>query len=441
MTALGGIRMNHRDEDILLTDTMRAAGKSAVPDPEEAERNARKEYQKRMKQYKNRKRRKIFGLILESVLLLIVCAGLWGVNTFVKAFDIMHDTSAMTVPSNQGGLPTLDPSAPNGPPSFVIEDENGNTEVIQYTLPSEEPTEEIVIPTKTGFSTFVVFGVDSRDSEHLDQWTQGDVVILISLNNETQEIRLCSVYRDYAFESEVNGGLGKITDSYCLYGAAHTVEAMNRNLDLNIDDYAIVNWTSVADVVDALGGIDMYLTKEEATEMRGFVYETQLVTNRSYRVLPLPQEAGTYHLNGGQTIAVARMRKGVGDDYGRTERQRKIIGLILQKAKSMKISQMSSLLAAITNNVRFSFDQMEILELMSHVMSYRIVDSAGYPFDHVSFPISTSFVYADDLEKNVSKLHSFLYGDDSYVPSGNITRISGFAKQEMSSIREKLNLN
>ena len=433
--------MKHRDEDILLTDSMKAEGKSAVPDAEAAELNARKEYQKRMKQYKNRKRRKIFGLILESVLLLIVCAGLWGVNTFVKAFDIMHDQSGKTNPSNQAGLPTFNPTAPNGPPSFVIEDENGSTEVIQYTLPSEEPTEEVVIPTKTGFSTYVVFGVDARDSEHLDQWTQGDVVILISLNNETQEIRLCSIYRDYAFESEVNSGLGKITDSYCQYGAVHTVEAMNRNLDLQIDDYAVVNWTSVADVVDALGGIDMYLTKEEATEMRGFVYETQLVTKRSYRVMPLPQEAGTYHLNGGQTIAVARMRKGVGDDYGRTERQRKIIGLILQKAKTLKISQLSSLIAAITNNVRFSFDQSEIIELLSHVMSYKIVDSAGYPFDHVSFPISTSFVYADDLEKNVKHLHSFLYGDENYVPSGNITRISGFAKQEMEAIRKKLNLN
>ena len=429
--------MSKRDEDILLTDSMRAAGKSAVPDPEAAERNARKEYQKRMKQYKNKKRRKIFGLVLECILLLIVGVGFWGINTFVKAFDIMSDQSAKTSPAPQGSLPSQNP----GQPSFVIEDENGSTEIVHYTLPSEDPTEEIVVPAKTGFSTYVVFGVDSRDSEHLDQWTQGDVVILVSLNNETQEVRLCSVYRDCAFESEVNGGLGKITDSYCQYGAYHTVEAMNRNFDLQIDDYVIVNWTAVADVVDALGGIDMYLTKEEATEMRGFVYETELVTNRPYKVKPLPKEAATYHLNGGQTIAVARMRKGVGDDYGRTARQRKIINLILQKAKKMKISQLSAILNAITSNVRLSFDKLELLELMSHAPQYNIVDSAGFPFEHVTFPTPTSFVYADDLEKNVAKLHQFLYGDENYVPSGNITRISGFAKQEMEAIRKKLNMN
>ena len=433
---------NKKDEDILLTDSMRAAGKSAVPDPEAAERNARKEYQKRMKQYKNKRHRKIFGLILESILLLVLCVGLWGINTFVKALDIMTDQPGKTNPSGQAqpGLPSLDPSGTQGQPTFVIEDPEGSTEIIAYTLPSDEPVETVTAPVKTGFSTFAVFGVDARDNEHLDQWTQGDVVILVSLNNATHEIKLCSVYRDCAFESEVNGGLGKITDSYCQYGAIHTVEAMSRNFDLQIDDYVVVNWTAVADVVDALGGIDMYLTKEEATEMRGFVYETELVTKRPYKVRPLPQEAATYHLNGGQTIAVARMRKGVGDDYGRTERQRKIINLILQKAKTMKISQLSALITAVTNNVRFSFDKDEIVELMLDAAAYNIGGSAGFPFNHVTFPIPTSFVYAADLEQDVTQLHNFLYGDENYVPSSNIRRINAFAKQEMDSIRTKLNL-
>ncbi len=432
---------NKKDEDILLTDSMRAAGKTAAPDAESAERNARKEYQKRMKQYKNKRHRKIFGLILESILLVVLCVGLWGINTFVKALDIMTDQGGRTTPSGQAqpGLPTLDPSASQGQPTFVIEGADGSTEIIEYTLPSEESVEETAAPVKTGFSTFAVFGVDARDSEHLDQWTQGDVVILVSLNNATHEIRLCSVYRDCAFEPVVNGGLSKITDAYCLYGAVQTVEAMNRNYDLQIDDYVVVNWTAVADVVDALGGIDMYLTKEEATEMRGFVYETELVTNRPYKVKPLPKEAATYHLNGGQTIAVARMRKGVGDDYGRTERQRKIINLILQKAKTMKISQLSDLIAAVTNNVRFSFDKMEIIELLSNATAYNIGGSAGFPFNHLTFPIPTSFVYSADLEKDVKELHNFLYGDEDYVPSANIRRISAFATQEMDSIRAKLN--
>lgn len=430
--------MNHRDEDILLTDSMRAEGKSAVPDPEEAERSARKEYQKRMKQYKNKKRRKIFGLILESILLVIVCVGLWGINYAVKAYDTMHHQSGS---SEQRGLPGLDPLASQGVPTFVIEDPEGNTEIVEYTIPSEESSEEVIVPVRTGFSTFAVFGVDARDDEHLDQWTQGDVVMLVSLNNETHEIRLCSVYRDFAVESEVNGGLGKITDSYCAYGVVHTVETLNRNLDLQIDDYVVVNWTAVADVVDALGGIDMYLTKEEATEMRGFVYETELVTNRSYKVQVLPKEAGTYHLNGGQTLAVARMRKGVGDDYGRTARQRKIIELMLQKAKTMKFSQLSAVLTAVTSNIRFSFDLNELFDLMRYAAAYNIVDNAGFPFNHVTFPLPTSFVYAEDLEKDVVSLHRFLYGDENYTPSANIRRISSFATQEMDAIRKSLNMN
>ena len=129
---------NKKDEDILLTDSMRAAGKTAAPDAESAERNARKEYQKRMKQYKNKRHRKIFGLILESILLVVLCVGLWGINTFVKALDIMTDQGGRTTPSGQAqpGLPTLDPSASQGQPTFVIEGADGSTEIIEYTLPS-----------------------------------------------------------------------------------------------------------------------------------------------------------------------------------------------------------------------------------------------------------------------------------------------------------------
>ena len=430
--------MTKKDEDILLTDSMRAAGISSVaPDPDAAERNARREYQKRMKQYKKKKRRKIFGLILESVLLLIVCVGLWGINTFVKAYDKMAET---TKASNVNVLPSLDPSSTPGQPSFIVEDADGSTEVVHYTVPeTQESVEEVTVPAKTGFSTFAVFGVDARNTDTMEQWTQGDVVILVSLNNATKEVRLCSVYRDFAFESETDGGLGKITDSYCRYGVQHTVEAMNRNFDLQIDDYVVVNWTAVADVIDALDGIDMHLSAAEAEAMGWYVYETQVATKRPYTVKGLPIQEGTYHLNGGQALSVARIRKGVGDDYARTARQRTIISLMLQKAKTMKLSQLSAIITAITDNVRFSFDKLEILDLVSHAFDYNISDSAGFPFNHVTFPFSTSMVYADTLESNVTKLHSFLYGDENYVPSGNVRRIGSYQSQEIAYYRSKTN--
>ena len=106
----------------------------------------------------------------------------------------------------------------------------------------------------------------------------------------------------------------------------------------------------------------------------------------------------------------------------------------------MKISQLSELITAVTSNVRFSFDKREIIDLLADAKAYNIGGSAGFPFNHVTFPIPTSFVYAADLEQDVTQLHNFLYGDENYVPSSNIRRINAFAKQEMDSIRTKLNL-
>lgn len=455
--------MAKHDEDILLTDSMKEKSQTEL-DQGTAERVAHREHVKRMKQYKKKKKRKIIGLALECVLLAAVCAGLWGINFVANAMNRVK----ISTPAAEESTNDLPDGSSSTPPSasFIVENEDGSTEIIYYTIPNTEtekqgntdlpetagnteatqntegtkadpaPT-EIPTPVKTGFSTYAIFGVDARDTEHMERMTQGDVVILVSLNNETKEVKLCSVFRDYAFESETDGGLRKITDSYCKYGVQHTVEAINRNFDLKIDDYAVVNWTAVADVVDALGGIDMYLTAAEAEQMGWYVYETELATKRNYTVKGLPKVEGVHHLNGGQALAVARIRKGVGDDFGRTERQRKIIGLILEKAKTVNLNQIYAIINVIIDNVRISFDNVEVLSLAKDVFKYRITETAGYPFDRIVFADPTSKVYPTDMSANVKQLHSFLYGDSAYTPSGNITRISFYQEQEKDYFRAR----
>lgn len=437
--------MARKDEDILLTDSMREKMNSPEDSVREAaERIAHREHLKRMKQHKKKKKRKIIGLVLECLLLVLVCAGLWGINFVAKAFDRVTITTA---DAKNSTLPELEPVLP-GSAYFIVEGPDGSTETVYYTLPQTEeetvpdattpPTEVVPVtePTKKGYSTFVVFGVDARSSDTLDQWTQGDVVIIVSLNNETKEVRLCSVFRDFAFESNTDGGLDKITDSYCRYGVQHTVEAMNRNFDLNIDDYVVVNWTAVADVVDALDGIDMELTAAECEAMSWYVYETQVATHRPYTVKGLPAKDGTYHLNGGQALAVARIRKGVGDDYGRTARQRAIINLILQKAQTMNLNQLYAIINAVLNNVRISFDKLEVFSLAKDVFKYRISETSGFPFERITFPVGTSMIYADSMTDNVSQLHAFLFPDESYTPSSNIKRIGAYQEQAIAYMRE-----
>ena len=171
------------------------------------------------------------------------------------------------------------------------------------------------------------------------------------------------------------------------------------------------------------------------------MYETQVATHRKYTVKGIPKGADgayhddTYHLNGGQALSVARIRKGVGDDYARTARQRTIINLALQKAQTMNLTQLYTIINTVLDNVRISFEKMEVFSLAKDVFKYQISDTSGFPFNRIVFPVATSMIYADTMVSNVTQLHEFLYGDESYSPSSNVKRIDAYQQQAIEYMR------
>ena len=111
----------------------------------------------------------------------------------------------------------------------------------------------------TGYRNIYLFGVDSRKNSYEN--TLSDVIMIVSINQDTKKVRIASVYRDSYLR--INKKFDKITHAYMQGGPTLSMSSLNTNLDLDIKEFVAVNFNVVADVVDAVGGVEIDITKEE----------------------------------------------------------------------------------------------------------------------------------------------------------------------------------
>ncbi|MBQ1492421.1 MAG: LCP family protein, partial [Blautia sp.] len=206
-------------------------------------------------------------------------------------------------------------------------------------------------PTITGYRTYAVFGLDHRERNEELAGYNSDSIIIVSIDNDSKDVRMVSVYRDTLLDigEEV---YAKANAAYAYGGPLQAVNALNRNLDLKITDYVSVDFSAVVDLVDAVGGIDVPLSYAEIVHLNNYCLEVSEETGKSYVPISLPepvpedQEAtlGNYHLNGVQATSYCRIRYTASLDMGRTERQRRVIQLVVQKLKKGGVTNILNIL-------------------------------------------------------------------------------------------------
>lgn len=270
-----------------------------------------------------------------------------------------------------------------------------------------------------GYWTVAVFGVDSRDGG-LGKGALADVQIIVNVDMGSGDIRMLSVYRD----SYLNVGkrYAKINEAYSTGGPEGAVAALNKNLDLDIQNYATFNWKAVIDVIDMLGGVEADVTKKEFREMNAYITETSLESGFSKNpAAHYLKEPGQQHLNGVQAVAYARLRH-ADTDFKRTERQRDIIAQLLEKAKRADLATLTSIVNVVLPQISFNMDAGDILQLAKGISRYNIVGSAGFPADLKTQMMGSKgdCVIPTTLASNVTKLHEFLFNDADYNPSSAV---------------------
>lgn len=276
------------------------------------------------------------------------------------------------------------------------------------------------LTSERGYWTIAVFGVDSRDG-NLGKGALSDVEMICSINRKTGEIRLASVFRDSYLRIDNDGSFDKINEAYFLGGHEQAVAALEANLGLKVDDYATFNWTAVINAINVLGGVDLEITDKEFAYINSFITETVESTGiGSYQL----EHSGMNHLDGVQAVAYARLRL-MDTDFARTERQRKVMGLAMEKAKQADFSTLSSLVGAVFPEISTSIGVDDLFGVAKNAKKYYIGQTSGFPFSHTEMKIGKkACVIPTTLESNVIQLHQFLYDDDQYTPSDTVRSIS-----------------
>lgn len=271
-----------------------------------------------------------------------------------------------------------------------------------------------------GYTNIALFGVDSREGS-LDKDAHSDTLMVASINNKTKDVKLVSVYRD-TYLDNTNGEYRKATECYYFGGPQRAINMLNKNLDLNITDFVTVDFTAVADVVDALGGIEIDVQEDELVHLNNYQVEGSQVTGKE--IIPV-EYAGPQTLNGLQALSYCRIRYTAGSDFKRTERQRTVLQKIMEKAKSADLLTLNNLIDQVAKNMMTSLSTTELLALAKDIAAYNLVEQTGFPFDLTTANLSAGdCVVAVNLENNVIQLHQWLFGSESYTPSSTVQEIS-----------------
>lgn len=282
-------------------------------------------------------------------------------------------------------------------------------------------------PQMTGYTTYALFGLDHRSKNEKLNTENSDTIIIASINNDTKAVKLVSVYRDTLLNVK-DDTYSKANAAYALGGPAQAVNMLNTNLDLNITDYVSIDFDALVTVVDCLGGLDIPLSYAEIVHMNNYCVETAEETGKSYTPVELPepkpedQEAivGTYHLNGVQATSYCRIRYTASLDMGRTERQRRVIQMIVDKAKKAGLSTIFDIMDQVFPMVKTSVSKTEILKLIPAMIGYCIDETTGFPQDYKFATVKGSVIVPTTLDSNVLKLHQFLYGNTNYTPTQDV---------------------
>lgn len=269
------------------------------------------------------------------------------------------------------------------------------------------------------YTNIALFGVDSRENS-LSSNTRSDAIIIASINNLSHKLRLVSIYRDtYVYIPD--HGYTKLNHAYAYGGPKLAIETINRNFDMDITDYVTVNFSSLSDLVDALGGVTVEITEDELDQVNRYAKDVANINKKEWSKI---ESAGSNVLTGVQATGYSRVRYTKGGDFTRAERQRTVITAIINKAKHTNPVKLMNAANKVLPQISTSLSGSEFTWLASFFPFYSVKEQTGFPFDKVNLKINkAAVVVCDTLASNATALHEYLFGTMDYIPSETLTSI------------------
>lgn len=288
-----------------------------------------------------------------------------------------------------------------------------------------------------GYMNVALFGLDAVTESQLYKGSRSDVTMIASINLDTGDIRLVSVYRDTYLNLGMNSR-GEETDyfwkcnaAYAYGGAEQAIKMLNMNLDMDITDFVAVSYKGLRDVIDGLGGIYIDVDSEELKHINNYQISIAKVLGCEY--VPVTN-TGLQLLDGMQAAAYCRIRQTKGSDFKRTVRQREVLKAIGDRAGETDLATLTRIFQDCIGDIYTSVDSDLILELLGNIGNYRIVEEAGFPQEDMrataNIGAKGDCVIPMDLAANVEWLHRFLFGDEDYHVSESVEKYGAQIEKE-----------
>lgn len=262
-----------------------------------------------------------------------------------------------------------------------------------------------------GVTNILLIGNDSREN---GEDGRSDAMILLSVSNRTKRIQMTSLLRDMYVDIAGHDG-NRLNAAYAFGGAELLMDTIEQNLGITVNRYVLVNFEAFANLVDAVGGVDLELTNEEVQYVNGYLVEYNMLTGRAEGTDYLDASLdGMIHLNGPQALAYSRNRY-IGTDFGRTQRQRKVLAGVLHNLPGAVVKNPKGLLDGLLPNLTTNLTAQECYRLCLEA-----VKLPGYEITQGSVPVEGSYQNAKirgmavlevDFEKNRNYLRDSLYGE------------------------------
>jgi LCP family protein required for cell wall assembly len=282
-------------------------------------------------------------------------------------------------------------------------------EDLQISKEVEEKVEEYPV------TNFAFFGIDTRSKNGLDG--RSDCIMVVSIDKNNNKIKLSSIMRD-TYVDIPSHGMDKITHAYAFGGPQLAISTINKNFQLDINNFATVNFFDLEKIIDTLGGVSITIDKSELKYINGYIDEIANISGENSKHISAP---GTYDLTGQQAVAYSRIRYTAGGDFKRTERQREVLSALLLKISKMDKAKFISMVPKISKYVTTNMDINDILSTGVDALQSDIsnIDTERFPTNENAIDKTIDGVYylTTDLELTSKQMFDYIYED--IKPSDN----------------------
>lgn len=282
------------------------------------------------------------------------------------------------------------------------------------------------LPTNEGLYHLLLLGIDTRDPDNWDG-CRTDTIIIISIDKQNNELRFTSIMRD-TYVSIPGKGSGRINAAYAYGGVELAIETIKANFGVSIDGYAVLDFDAVRKIVETLGGIEVTMNAAEAKVMNDAFPQAGFIVGKN-------------ELDANQTLHFCRIRKGCGDDFERTRRQRDVLRILFSEIPSLGLDGLLGLIDEKSSLLETSIDPIDFVSwgMLLYQMRDATIADLRIPVDgaYSNKTIHGAAVLNPNIEKNAKALQLFLSGESTEVRLSAILR-AGSTGDQVRQLQEEL---